>query len=101
VNDIDKKKLIITRIIAHLNPVPANWVQELLGQSLEDLQVILDKLATIRDQAQVEEATLARSKEMIRRSKADHAWACAMAVPISWRRCNDCVARLKLPAKAV
>jgi hypothetical protein len=97
VNDIDKKKLIITRIIAHLNPVPANCVQELLGQSLEDLQVILDKLATIRDLAKVEEAALARSQAMIRRSKGDHAWAYVLCkVSLNGKRLEECDANREI-----
>jgi hypothetical protein len=97
VNDIDKKKLIITRIIAHLNPVPENCVQELLGQSLEDLQVILDKLATTRDQEQVEEVALARSQEMIRQSKADHVWAYVLCkVSLNGKRLAECDANREI-----
>jgi hypothetical protein len=77
--DLEQKKLLISRITAHLNPVPENCVQELLGQSLGDLQVILGKLADTKDQEQAEEATLAHAQEMILKSKADHAWAFALA----------------------
>ena len=77
-NDIDKKKLIITRIIAHLNPVPSNCVQELLQQSVADLSLILERLATTRDQQQAADAAEAHAQESIRQSKSDHAWAYAL-----------------------
>jgi hypothetical protein len=97
VNEIEQKKIIIQRIISHLNPVPANCVQELLGQNLKDLQVILDKLATTRDQEQVEEATLAHSQEMIRQSKADHAWAyCLAKVSLNGKRLVECAANREI-----
>jgi hypothetical protein len=73
-----QKKVIIQRIISHLNQVPADAIQELLRQGLPNLTRMLDKLATTRDQGQVEDATLARAQEAIRASKLDHAWAYAL-----------------------
>jgi hypothetical protein len=73
-----QKKVIIQRIISHLNPVPGNAVQELLQQSLPDLTAMLEKLAETREQEQAEETALAHAQEMTRQSKQNHAWAHAL-----------------------
>jgi hypothetical protein len=54
-NEYEQKKIVIGRIISHLNPVPAGAANELLQQSLGDLQVILEKLISTRDQENAEE----------------------------------------------
>jgi hypothetical protein len=72
------KRIVVSRIISHLNPVPANAENELLQQTLPDLEVILDKLATTREQENVEETAYAHIEEMRRASKADGAWAHAL-----------------------
>jgi Mn-containing catalase len=48
-NELETKKLLIGRIVAHFNPVPANAVQELLSQSVGELEVILENLASKAD----------------------------------------------------
>jgi hypothetical protein len=88
-----EKKIVINRIISHLNPVPENCVTELLQQSLPDLERILDKLATTREQENSEEATHAHAQEMIRQSKADHAWAYVLLkVSLNGRHLVECAA---------
>jgi hypothetical protein len=47
-HQVDQKKLLVSRITAHLNPKPDNVVQELLQQSVQELEIILDKLATTK-----------------------------------------------------
>lgn len=77
-NELEKKRILATRITAHLNPVPVNCVQELLQQSLADLSLILERLATTRDQEQVDEATLAHAEEARKASQFDGAWVGAL-----------------------
>ena len=57
--DLETKKLLATRIIAYLDPVPPNAVQELLGQSVQELGVILEKLVTTKAQGDSEETVIA------------------------------------------
>ena len=95
--DLEHKKLLITHISAHLNPVPANAVPELLQQSCADLEVILDKLATTKAQGESEDAAHAHAQEMIRISKADHAWAYALArVSLNGKHLVECDANRQI-----
>jgi hypothetical protein len=78
VTELEKKKILVTRITAHLNPVPPGAIQELLQQSLGDLEVILEKLANTREQENVEEAALARIREAQGERASDGAWGAAL-----------------------
>jgi hypothetical protein len=76
---LHQKKLLVARILPHLVGAPANAVQELLQQSVEDLARILEDVSRKHAQLQAREDTDAHIQEMIRISKADHAWAYALA----------------------
>jgi hypothetical protein len=90
VNELEKKNILATRITAHLNLVPANCVWELLQQSLADLSLILGRLATTRDQEQVDEATLAHAEEARKASQFDGAWVGALRnVSLNGKRLCD------------
>jgi hypothetical protein len=78
VNELETKKELIQRIVACLNPVPANCVQELLGQSAQELEFILDKLATTKAQSESEEVALAHAEETRRASAFDGAFGHAL-----------------------
>jgi hypothetical protein len=88
--EIDQKTTLIQRIVTHLDPVPANAVQELLGQSVGELTAILEKLANTREQEQAEEATLAHARESRRASQFDAAWVGALRnVSLNGKRLCD------------
>jgi hypothetical protein len=73
------KRVIVGRIISHLNPVPAGAANELLGQSLPDLEVILEKLISTRDQENAEEEALARIQEAQTERAFDTSWGATLA----------------------
>jgi hypothetical protein len=73
-NELETKRIVVNRIISHLNPVPANAVNELFQQTLPDLEAILTKLATTREQENVEEAALAQIREAQAERASDGAW---------------------------
>jgi hypothetical protein len=76
--DLETKKLLIQRIVAYLNPVPQNCVQELLGQSVQDLGVILDRLVTTKAQGDSEETVIAHREDSRRESALEGAWVHAL-----------------------
>jgi hypothetical protein len=77
-NELDQKKLIVSRIISHLNPVPANAGTDLMQQPLKDLQVMLERLATKRESAVIEQSAKAEIDELRRTSQAESAWTFAV-----------------------
>jgi hypothetical protein len=77
-NELETKKIVVNRIISHLNPVPAGAANELLQQPLQDLEAILSKLADTREQEQVEEEALARIREAQAERASDGAWGAAL-----------------------
>lgn len=85
---MEQKKIIIQRIISHLNPVPANAVQNLLNQSVGELELVLEKLLATQGLHDAEDAAQAHAQEAIRQSTADYAWA-------------YCLARVKLNGKVL
>jgi hypothetical protein len=89
-HEIEQKRIVIGRIIAHLNPAPENCVNDLLHQSLPDLQVMLGKLADTKAQEQAEEAALAHKEENRRASQFDGAWVGALRnVSLNGKRLCD------------
>jgi hypothetical protein len=88
--ELEQKALLVQRIIAHLNPVPANAVQELLGESFVDLQVILGKLAATKEQAQAKETAQAELREVLRQRAYDGAWALGLVrISLNGKRLAD------------
>lgn len=77
-NEVEQKKILVGRIIYHLNSVPAGAANELLQQPLADLEVMLAKLADTREQEQFEEEALARVREAQAERASDGAWGAAL-----------------------
>jgi hypothetical protein len=73
-HQMDQKKLLATRIIAYLNPVPANAVQTLLQKSLPDLEALLDRLATQKAQGDSEEEVIAYREDSRREAAFESAY---------------------------
>jgi hypothetical protein len=73
------KRIVVNRIISHLNPIPAGAANELLQQPIEDLEVILEKLISTRDQENAEEEALARIQEAKAQRAFDGAWGATLA----------------------
>jgi hypothetical protein len=89
-NELDQKKIIIPRIISHLNPAPANAVNELLKQPLKDLEVILERLGTKCEHDQIKQHAQAQIDEMRAASRADGAWAhCLLKARLNGRVLAD------------
>jgi hypothetical protein len=78
VNEYEQKRVIVGRIISHLNPVPAGAANELIQQSLQDLTVILEKLANTREQENAEVEALTRVQEAQAERASDAAWGAAL-----------------------
>src|SRR5882724_6886123 len=78
-NELETKRIVVSRIISLLNPVPANAVNELIQQTLPDLEAILTKLATTREQKNAEEEALARIREAEALRASDGAWGATLA----------------------
>ena len=72
-NEVEQKKILVGRIIFHLNPVSAGAANELIQQPLPDLAKILAKLADTKEQENVEEETL-RVREAQAERASDGAW---------------------------
>jgi hypothetical protein len=90
-NELETKKLLIGRIVAHFNPVPANAVQELLSQSVGELEVILENLASKKAQGDANEMVEAHRKQSRRESQLEGAWVHAFRnVNLNGRRLVDC-----------
>jgi hypothetical protein len=86
----DIKKELIQRIVAHFNPVPANAVQELLSQSVGELEVILDKLVATKAQSDSNATVEAQVEEMRRVSAFEAAYTSALRnITIHGRRLTD------------
>jgi hypothetical protein len=84
------KRIVVNRIISHLNPVPAGAANELLQQPLADLERILTKLADTREQENVEEEALARIQEAQTERAFDTAWGATLArVSLNGKRLCD------------
>jgi len=77
-NELETKRIVVSRIISLLNPVPANAVNELIQQTLPDLEAILTKLATTREQKNAEEEALARIREAEALRASDGAWGATL-----------------------
>jgi hypothetical protein len=90
-NVLDQKKLLATRIIAYLNPVPANAVQTLLQKSLPDLEALLDQLATQKAQGDSEEEVIAYREDSRREAAFESAYVHGLLqISLSGKRLVDC-----------
>ena len=78
-NEVEQEKIIIQRIISHLNPVPANAVQNLLGQSVGELELVLEKLLATKGLHDAEDAAQARIEEAQAQRASDAAWGLTLA----------------------
>ncbi len=88
--ELEQKTLLVQRIIAHLNPVPADAVQNLLGQSLEELEIVLEKLVSVKALGDVEDAGQDQLREAQAQRASDAAWGLALAkVWLNGRRLCD------------
>jgi len=83
-------RIVVNRIISHLNPVPAGAANELLQQPLADLERILTKLTDTREQENVEEEALARIQEAQTERAFDTTWGATLArVSLNGKRLCD------------
>lgn len=90
-NELETKKLIIQRIVAHSNPVPPNAVQDLLSQSVEELGIILEKLVTTKLQADSNAAAQAQVEEIRRASAFEGAWVHGLcSISLNGKKLVDC-----------
>jgi hypothetical protein len=90
VNEVEQKKILVGRIISHLNPVPAGTANELIQQPLADLEKILAKLADTKEQENVEEEALARVREAQSERASDGAWGAALCrIDLNGKRLCD------------
>jgi hypothetical protein len=90
-NVLDQKKLLATRIIAYLDPVPENAVQTLLGKSLQDLEVLLDKLATQKAQGDSEETVIQYREDSRREAAFESAYVHGLLqISLNGKRLVDC-----------
>jgi hypothetical protein len=88
---MDQKKLLATRIIAYLNPVPANAVQTLLQKSLPDLEALLDQLATQKAQGDSEEEVIAYREDSRRDAAFESAYVHGLLqISLNGKRLVDC-----------
>jgi hypothetical protein len=84
------KRIVVNRIISHLNPVPAGAANELLQQPVADLERILTKLADTREQENVEEEALTRIREAQTERASDGAWGAALCrIDLNGKRLCD------------
>ena len=90
-HQMDQKKLLATRIIAYLNPVPANAVQTLLQKSLPDLEALLDRLATQKAQGDSEEEVIAYREDSRREAAFESAYVHGLLqISLNGKRLVDC-----------
>jgi hypothetical protein len=85
-HQLDQKKLLIERILPYLTGAPADAAQRLLGQSVSDLETILDDAITKRAQAQAVELVKHHADEMRRESQFEGAWTHACCALINGKR---------------
>jgi hypothetical protein len=71
-NELDLKKLLITRLARLLNPAPS--VQELLQRTVPELEEALEAFATAQAEDEAREHVAQHTKELRRASKYDGAW---------------------------
>src|SRR5580700_966395 len=83
---LQQKKLLIERILPYLTGAPADAAQRLLGQSVSDLETILDDAITKRAQAQAVELVKHHADEMRRESRLEGAWTHACCALINGKR---------------
>jgi hypothetical protein len=78
-NEFEKRKVLVTRIVSHLNPVPEGAANELFQQTLPKLEETLATLVSTQEHEEAEVEKLAYVQESIQKSKTDHAWAFVLA----------------------
>jgi hypothetical protein len=71
-NDLEIKKILITRLVRLLNPAPS--VQELLQRSVQELQEALEAFATAQAEDEAKERIAQHTRELRRATKYDGAW---------------------------
>jgi hypothetical protein len=77
-HQMEKKQLLIERILPYLIGAPADAVQRLLQQSLSDLETILSDCITKRARAQAVEQVKQHADDMRRESRLEGAWTHAL-----------------------
>src|SRR5580700_5714545 len=87
---LQQKKLLIERILPYLTGAPADAAQRLLGQSVSDLETILDDAITKRARAQAAEQVKQHAEEMRRESQLEGAFVHACRAVNNNRRLSPC-----------
>jgi hypothetical protein len=77
--EVELKRLLISRIVKYLNPVPTNAVNDLLQQPLHKLETLLDTLVTQKEQGDEEEEAFDRVEEEKTQRAFDGAWGATLA----------------------
>jgi|HubBroStandDraft_6_1064221.scaffolds.fasta_scaffold40252_3 hypothetical protein len=85
-HQLDQKKLLIERILPYLTGAPADAAQRLLGQSVSDLETILDDAITKKARAQATEQANQHADEMRQESQLEGAWTHACCALINGKR---------------
>ena len=75
-NELEMKKILITRLIPLLNPAPS--VQDLLQRSVQELEEALEAFATAHAEEQAKEYVAAHTRELRRASMYDKCWVSAI-----------------------
>jgi hypothetical protein len=83
---VQQKKLLIERILPHLIGAPADAAQRLLGQSVSDLETILDDAITKRARAKATEQANQNVADMRAASVSEGAWTHACCALINGKR---------------
>jgi hypothetical protein len=89
--DLDIKKEIIQRICVYLIPTPPGAVNDLLGKSIQELGVILERLVTTKAQGDSEDTAQAYAEEMRRASAFDGAYVHGLRnISLNGKKLIDC-----------
>jgi hypothetical protein len=89
-HQLDRKKLLVERILPYLTGAPADVAQRLLQQSVSDLEQILDDAITKRARARAAEQVRQHADEMRRESRLEGSFAHACMALINNRRLSPC-----------
>jgi hypothetical protein len=89
-HQLDQKKLLIERILPYLTGAPADAAQRLLGQSVSDLETILDDAITKRARAHATEQVRQHADQMHRESRLEGSFVHACMAVINDRRLSTC-----------
>jgi hypothetical protein len=89
-HQLDRKKLLVERILPYLTGAPADVAQRLLQQSVSDLEQILDDAITKRARVRAAEQVRQHADEMRRESRLEGSFAHACMALINNRRLSPC-----------